>query len=147
MMNPLVLKDTDFHNKVQMGSCFNNGQVSCYVDLEKIKQDCIRCALFWKDDYNKQRTSMGLTVLDDEQLARYIALCFNNPTYAVPFTWHGGVVVFFYREEGKIFFASEPIWEQSTIELAPERIKKSWWKGFVSRLKYEWIQRKNWYRF
>ena len=125
-MNPLVLKDVDFHNKVQMGSHWD-GQTHCYGDLEKIKQDCIRCALFWKDGYNQERASVGLKAVDDEALTNYILECFNKPGYAVPFTWAGGLIVFFYREENVIYFASRPVFEPVEVQQQNDDV---WWQKF-----------------
>lgn len=124
MMSPLVLKDVNFHNKVQMGSFWNGGS-HCYCDLDKLKQDCIKCAIFWKDGYNLQRKTLGLNPVDDEAITQYISECFNQVGYAIPFTWHGGYLIFFYREGDSIYFASHPIQEEV---VTAKEIKSKWWK-------------------
>lgn len=125
-MSLLAYKDVDFENKVQIGSCLN-GNIHCCIDLEKIKQDCVRLQIYW--DYNIARAREGLSPITEEEMKTSIFNCFNQPGYAVPFTWHAGIFVFLYRKEDDIYIASLPILETETkVEEKEIPISKPWWK-------------------
>lgn len=129
----LAYKDTDFKNKVQIGTVFQgyNGdkeEVFCFMDLELLKIKAIKYCESNLEYYNSLRQQMGLSDISVKEAQDYVADKFNKQDYAVPFSWAGGYILFIYRSKNEIFLASQPFENQNIEIMEPT----TFWQKFRS---------------